>query len=392
MNRIFNILKQHLPSTILVALVLATLIVLLPFQWSGGETRKEAKKAAPKTPPPVEAPAARPPPAPPPLPPAARALYDEITQILQANYVDPTVLNARKTGEGAVAGMLKSLGGSARIMESEPALEKPPIQKDVIHDVAVIDPFIGYLRLSRLENDTGKKLETEIAKLEKERHVTSLIIDLRFAQGDQYAAVAPVASVFLNSPRPLYNVRRGVAVENHEAIPPANPTVIPLVILVNAETRGAPEILAAVLHDQGRAVVIGDSETAGQAFETTDMKLSNGQILRLATSKIALARAGDFFLKKLRPDVSVVFDVKTERKIFDQPFRPPEIRSETRYYSEAILTGRDAAPLLTREKEKKDQPEPASNGDLVLLRAIDLLKSIQALGLTPETTATSNKG
>ena len=160
-------------------------------------------------------------------------------------------------------------------------------------------------------------------------------------------------------------------------------TNIPLVILVNHETKEAAEVLAAVLQDQKRAVIIGNSPTAGQAFETSDVKLSNGQILRLATGKISLTRSGNFFLKGVPLDIMIPFDPKLEKEIYFKPFQPPEIRSEARMYSEAILTGREnPPPIPTKDKNKKEAVEPASNGDSVLLRAMDLLKSIQALGLS----------
>ena len=48
-----------------------------------------------------------------------------------------------------------------------------------------------------------------------------------------------------------------------------------------------------------------------------------------------------------------------------------------------FLTGREISPPLKESKVKNGPDEPPSNGDIVLLSAIDLLKSIQALGLLP---------
>ncbi len=315
--------------------------------------------------------------------PTNKQFYQDIIRALSERYADPAVLKTRKIDQAAVQGMLESLAGSARILTPDMVVAKPASSKrPAINSMSTINPFIGYLRLERIEKDTATQLETEVQKLLKEQHVMGIILDLRFASGSNYAQVPDLASVFLAQPKPLFTIQRGSTSQNFTSTPPTSPTDTPMVVLVNHDTREAAETLAAVLQDQGRALVIGNSMTAGQAFETSDIKLSNGQILRLATGKISLAKGGSFFLKGTQPNVSVTFDSKAEKEIFELPFEPPDQHDTIRFYSEAILTGRNTAPKYT--KEKKDPPDPSSNRDLVLLRAIDLIKTIYALDLSSD--------
>lgn len=314
--------------------------------------------------------------------PVEKSLYDEILQVLQARYADPSLLDSKKLNQAAISGVFNSLEGSVRLIKPG-SNEKSPPKTASIHSVSTLNPSIGYLRLERIEDESAKQLETEIQKLIKEKHTTSLILDLRFAYGSNYTSVPSIAANFLPEPKPLFSIQRGNASQSYMAALSVQSTDMPLVILVNHETKEAAEVLAAVLQDQKRAVIIGNSSTAGQAFETSDVKLSNGQILRLATGKISLTHSGNFFLKGVPLDVMIPFDPKLEKEICLKPFQPPKIRSEARMYSEAILTGREnPPPIPSKDKNKKELAEPASNGDSVLLRAMDLLKSIQALGLS----------
>ena len=374
------------PSPIFVKAALMSLIslVFLFPNWCAAQFEKDAKKTVKKDATPVQKTAT--------TTPTSKALYEEIIQILQTRYADPTVLTTKKIGQAAVSGALDSLAGSARIVSPETKPEKTPPPKAAINSVSALDPFLGYLRLDRIENDTAGQLENEIQKLLKEKHATGLILDLRYARGTQYAAVPAVASLFFNDTRPLFSIQHNSTSRAYQTTPPVNPTDVPLLVLVNGETREAPEVLAAVLKDQGRALLLGNSGTAGQAYETSDIGLSNGLILRLATGKIFLAHGGDFFLKKIQPDVIIALDGKLEKETFDQPFQPPEMRLDTSFFSEAVLTGRVAAPPLAKDKNKKEPGEPPSNKDTVLLSAIGLLKSIQVLGLPPPSSpAEANK-
>ncbi len=323
----------------------------------------------------------------------SETLYGEVMQILQTRYADPSALATKKADQAAVDGVLNSLEGSVRILDHEAIVSnKASSLKDTINSVTVLEPFIGYLRLNQIENDTSKRLEDEIQKLLNEKHVTGLILDLRFAQGTNYAAVPTIASLFFRDARPLFSIQRGSTIKTYRSIPSSYPTNIPLLLLVNQETKEAPELLAAVLRDQERALLVGNSNAAGQIFETSDVQLSDGRILRIATNKIFLAHGGDFFLKKIQPDLLVPFDKKIEKETFGHPFQPPKLQVGTHFYSEAILMGHQTAPSLVAEKEKKELPEPPSNSDLVLLRAVDLLKGIQALGLdSSEKVGSDNK-
>jgi len=310
-----------------------------------------------------------------------KALNQEILQVLQSKYADPALLTSKKINQAAIQGILNSLDNSALLLDAA-AIAKPDVSHPAISDGVVLQPAIGYVRCERLDEGAVKQLDSEIQKMIKEKQISGLILDMRFAQGSDFHAIPSAASLFLASPTPLFEIQRNNGIEKFASAHIAAPTDLPLTILIGSETREAPETFAAVMQDQGRALVIGDSDSSGEGFETMDIKLTNGQILRLATGKVRLSRGTDLFLKGMKPDVKVVMDVQLEKQIYNKPFVPPEFKPDAPLFSEAILTGRTNPPLLTKEKDKKESENPPTNDDMVLLRAMDLLKTIQNLGLT----------
>jgi len=324
--------------------------------------------------------------------PARKSLREEVIQVLQERYAEPAMLTPHKLDQAAMQGVLTSMSDSVQLLEPKAAAADSQPTHPAINSVTVLNPSIGYLRVEKIDPEVAATLDEEIHKLTREKNVRGLILDLRFAQGNDFSSVPAIASIFIPDATMLFRIQRGKSSQNYQISPSTGASDIPLLVLINHETKGAAEALAAVLQDQHRALLIGNSATAGQLFETSDVTLSNGQILRLATGKIILGHQDGSFLKEAHPDVTIVFDAMVERKIYNQPFRPPEPRLEKPFSSEAILTGREISPPLKDVKAKNEPDEPPSNGDTVLLSAIDLLKSIQALGLLPSKSSTFEGG
>jgi hypothetical protein len=91
----------------------------------------------------------------------------------------------------------------------------------------------------------------------------------------------------------------------------------PLAVLVNGETRGAAEVLAAALHQAGAGLIIG-SPTAGEATAFREFPLSNGERLRVAA---APASFGGSMISRVQPDIAATITTGDERVFFDDPYQ-----------------------------------------------------------------------
>jgi C-terminal processing protease CtpA/Prc len=250
--------------------------------------------------------------------------------------------------------------------------------------------------------------------------VTGYILDLRFADGTNYAAAAEVASRFLPAGQELFALKRarGAPQGYRTTAAPrslaAELAEAPLMLLVNGQTRGSAEVLAGALRAQDHGIVIG-SPTAGSAVAWDDVKLSDGRVLRVATAKITFPKGGELFPAGVVPDILVKIDPATEREaVFNVPTNITltaslQPRVQKKGYSEAdlvkifrgeavetpslrlgqrstndtgALTLEGASPADTRAAETTAENESGDIQkvrDVVLQRAVDILKGIRVL-------------
>jgi carboxyl-terminal processing protease len=86
---------------------------------------------------------------------------------------------------------------------------------------------------------------------------------------------------------------------------------LPVVVLVNRYTASAAEVVAAALHDNRRAVLVGES-TFGKALVQSIEPLRNGAALKLTTARYLTPAGADISSRGLHPDVWAVDDTSTD--------------------------------------------------------------------------------
>jgi hypothetical protein len=343
----------------------------------------------------------------------------EVISVLKSNYVDRDKLNEKLLNEATVTGILDAVGRGAVIVEPElpstnaaPAAEPKPTQP--LARAEVIGSDIGYIRLAEVTEETPAALDAELKKF-ADAKVTGFVLDLRYAGGTNFAAAAAIAGRFLNDGQELFTLKsseKSAQVFRASAeIKPASTagtdlTSAPLMLLVNAETRGSAEVLAGALRTADRGIVIG-SKTAGSAAGWQQVKLSDGRILRIATAKIVLSPPQDatqpveLFPDGLTPDVAVKIDPKTERDVvltvqtnetLTASLQPrvnkkglTEAQLVKVFHGQSIdieLPIRKSVPNTdpsSTDKEHEEEDEIQNVRDVVLQRAVDILKGIRVL-------------
>jgi carboxyl-terminal processing protease len=138
------------------------------------------------------------------------------------------------------------------------------------------DARIAYVRLGAIESDTGDRLQDILHDLGE---IRGLVFDLRWCPGGYIDSATQIASTFLESgtiARMKYrNPQRGenVAIQADGGLVRYKAGDYPIVLLVNGETIGGGELIAAALKDNGRAVVAG-TRTFGKATIQWPLALS----------------------------------------------------------------------------------------------------------------------
>jgi carboxyl-terminal processing protease len=164
---------------------------------------------------------------------------------------------------------------------------------------------IGYLRLSQFNANATAEVAHAIAKLEKQG-ADSYILDLRNNPGGLLNAGVEIARLWLDEGTIVYTVNRQGTIGSFEAVGTAL-THDPLVVLVNQGTASASEILAGALHDNGRAVIVGE-KTFGKGLIQSLFDLSDGAGLAVTVAKYETPNHTDINRMGIKPDRVVALD------------------------------------------------------------------------------------
>jgi len=202
--------------------------------------------------------------------------------------VDPADLDsaiARMRGpQGSAIRLAVRRAGTDELLEFK--VERAQVQlQSVVAEM--LTPEYGYVRISSFTDSTAKELERAIETLKRSAGAAphGYVIDLRNNPGGVLDAAVQIADDFLDHGTIVSaEGRTDEARFRMEATPGDITKGAKLVLLVNGGSASASEILAAALHDNRRATLIG-RRTYGKGSVQTIMPLADGQALKLTTSR-----------------------------------------------------------------------------------------------------------
>lgn len=172
-------------------------------------------------------------------------------------------------------------------------------------------PDIGYARISQFSDNTAADLEKGIADM-RAKHggapLRGLVLDLRNNPGGVLEAAVAVADEFLDRGTIVTaSGRTGDSRFRMDATPGDDLSGAPIVVLVNAGTASASEIVAGALKDNHRAILVG-RRTFGKGTVQTVIPLSGNRALKLTTSRYFTPSGLSIDHKGIEPDVPVERD------------------------------------------------------------------------------------
>lgn len=329
------------------------------------ETAPDAKPAPPKT-----------------LREAVDALPDadlkDFLNVLRDHYISADALTETEVLRATVQGLLDRISPGASILPASPVSpdEASPFRSEII------DGKVGYLRLGALSADHLAELDAALQTITS-RPLGSAILDLRDTPpGSDFDLAAKVCERFCPKGKVLFTVRRPNAGQERILTSKEDARFAGvLVVLVDLNTAGAGEVIAAVLRTQARAVIIGQA-TKGEAVEFSEVPLPSGQKLRVAVAEVALPDNLKVFPGGVKPDVIVDVPQKTTDELLhaelEKGVAPLVNETERPRLNEAALVAGtnpelDAAQAAARAKGER---LPAGAKDAVLQRALDAITTI----------------
>jgi len=194
--------------------------------------------------------------------------------------------------------------------EREGEIVEFTITRDAI-DIPVVSSErfgdVGYVRLTLFTDNADELLHSELLNLGAQ-DLETVIFDLRDNPGGSLDAAIGVASEFFDDGLVLRTIYPDTE-EIYEVEP--NGTLvdqsIELIVLVNAGSASASEVVAGMLQERDRAVVIGEP-TFGKNTVQQRFQLSNGGALKLTIAKWVTPERSDFGGTGVQPDIPLEID------------------------------------------------------------------------------------
>jgi hypothetical protein len=311
-----------------------------------------------------------------------KEVYDVIRQHL------PGATDA-ELNRAAVQGLVAKL--SPRVALVSPGAETAPSAADpLVTRAAGFDGVIAYIRIRRVAQGLPEGVFESCRAVALTNKVKGVVVDLRYADGEDYAAAAATADRFVTKEQPLIDwgggMLRSSSKEKSAAIN------VPVAVLVNQETKAAAEALAAILRETGAGLLLG-GKTAGQALMYKEYPLASGEKLRVGTEGVRLGNGTS--LGELKPDILVDVNLQDERAYYADAFKAVPARSatsassgkagqlgpnqavrRTRFNEAELVRERREGPAVDPDAPRKEDPEAPLVYDPALARAIDVLKGL----------------
>ena len=177
----------------------------------------------------------------------------------------------------------------------------------------ILDKDYGYLRISSFQSRTGQGLTDAVNKLTKENdgQLKGLVLDLRNNPGGVLNAAVEVSDAFLEEGLIVYTEGR---IKNSKmrfnAAPGDIVNGVPVVILINAGSASASEIVAGALQDHKRAIIMGE-KSFGKGSVQTILPTNSDAAVKLTTARYYTPSGRSIQGEGIEPDI-VLARVKLE--------------------------------------------------------------------------------
>ncbi len=272
--------------------------------------------------------------------------------------------------------------------EFEEVLRRGDIQRPCVKwaHLASAGEGLAYVHLSDFHPGASEQLATALAALQRDG-MRGLVLDLRWNGGGSLVECVAIARTFLREGVILTQTRRdGEVVERHDADAEhcTFPT-LPLVLLVNAGSASASEVLAGALQDHGRAAIVGQ-RTHGKGDVNTVYTWKNLPFrLKLTTGRYRTPLGRDIDRHRAAGTDQAVGGIPPDVEIALSPTQAPEARAALQA-SEPPAAYREAYRALAKRLDSPVATAPTPDTDPQLASALSTLRT--ALATPPASTGT----
>ncbi len=286
------------------------------------------------------------------------------------------------------------------------------------------EPGYAYARVTQFQEHTGEDLAKAIKTMREENKgpFKGFVLDLRNDPGGLLNAAVGVSAEFLPkdslvvytegraadskmkltvnpknyvsgslineyltknnlSPTDLLSYTKAIAENDYIRSVPEDIKTVPMVVLINAGSASASEIVAGALQDHQRATLIG-IRSFGKGSVQTIMPMNNGAAIKLTTARYFTPKGRSIQAKGIEPDYVVEDGTDQSYNIHEADLtghlsNPKDPQAGVSKNATEIQATKDTAKSKLNEKKYAEQTgpiEPASKDDLQFVQAMNFLK------------------
>lgn len=263
----------------------------------------------------------------------------------------------------------------------------------------LIEKDYGYVRVSQFQEHTGEDLAKTLKTLREQNKgpFKGLVLDLRNNPGGLLDAAVGVSAAFLPkndlvvytegrvadskmrlSATPGDYARRGKS--DYLKDLPDEYKQIPMVVLINAGSASASEIVAGALQDHKRATILG-IQSFGKGSVQTILPMNNGSAIKLTTARYFTPNGRSIQAKGIVPDIVVEDGSDPSLSLHEADLskhlsNPTDANAPKKEDDAAKAAA--AKEKLNEKKfaEAKGPIEPASKDDFQFNQAMNVLKGL----------------
>ncbi|MBF0216782.1 MAG: hypothetical protein HQL30_07305 [Candidatus Omnitrophica bacterium] len=185
--------------------------------------------------------------------------------------------------------------------------------KETVRETPTGVANIKCLKIEKFNKDTNTDLADYLKQYAGTNIPKMLIIDIRDNPGGPPLAVREIMGYFIGPDRNLCYYKKKNAPVFGLTSPKQNVYYGgPLALLINKKSGSASELMAGVLKEYKRAIVVGREDTAGMSFLKGTNKFDDDSMLVMITAMSYLFNGKEMGFKTVEPNFRIPADAKDE--------------------------------------------------------------------------------
>jgi carboxyl-terminal processing protease len=255
-------------------------------------------------------------------------------------------ISLKNKSQSEVSKLLKGQAGTSVKLEIKPLgqnntkeveLKRETIKIDNVKFFTMVSSDVGYLSLTDFTQGASKEVKNAIEKL-KDKGAKKIILDLRGNPGGLLTEAVNISNLFIPRESEVVSTKGKVTEWNkpYKALNAPMDLDIPLIVLINGRSASASEIVAGVIQDYDRGVLIGQ-KSFGKGLVQATRPLSYNSQVKITTAKYYTPsgrciqaidyskRKADGSVEKFADSLKKEFKTKNGRKVYDGAGIDPDI-------------------------------------------------------------------